>query len=137
MKNGVLASSTGNVYGVYDISGGAWEKTSSYYNGNNAQDISNGESFASIGGKSDPYSTVYNSSSPGTISASRNYIYGDATFETRGWHGDGAGFVYSTSPFSFRGGGYSYNTEAGIFFYFNGSGYAYYGSTFRLVLSLL
>ena len=34
-ENGVLASTTGNVYGVYDMAGGAWERVAGYLNNGN------------------------------------------------------------------------------------------------------
>ena len=34
-ENGVLASTTGNVYGVYDMAGGAWERVAFYLNNGN------------------------------------------------------------------------------------------------------
>ncbi len=34
-KNGVKATTTGNIYGIYDISGGAWERTASFIDNGN------------------------------------------------------------------------------------------------------
>ena len=115
--NNVLQSSTGNVYGIYDLSGNAYEYVASYYNGSDANTtyIGYGDSFASIGGTSDEYSTVYNSSGNDSASARANYKYGDATYETSGWHGDYAYFVYSTYPFFLRGGHFSNGSIAGVF----------------------
>ena len=31
-KNGTVASSTGTIYGIYDLSGGSWERTSAMIN---------------------------------------------------------------------------------------------------------
>ena len=97
----MLQSTTGNVYGIYDMRGGAAEYVASYYNGSDVSTtyISYGDSFASIGGSSDEYSTVYTGTS-----ASSSYKYGDATYETSGWHGDYADFVYGFNPFFCRGG---------------------------------
>ena len=109
-------STTGNVYGIYDMRGGAYEYVASYYNGSDANTtyIGYGDSFASKGGTSDEYSTTYNSS--GSSSASANYKYGDATYETSGWHGDSAGFVNSDRPFFERGGlSCSVASFAGVF----------------------
>ena len=113
----VLQSSTGNVYGIYDLVGNAYEYVASYYNGSDANTtyIGYGDPFASIGGTSDEYSTVYNSSGYDSASASANYKYGDATYETSGWNGDLAYFVRSSSPFFQRGGYCGGASGAGVF----------------------
>ena len=121
---GVLASSTGNVYGIYDLSGGAFEYIAGYYKDGS---VSYGSSFAK--GTSNEYSTAY----IGT-SASSAYIYGDATMETKSWHSDGALFVYSASPFFGRGGHYGSGSSAGVFCYTYGNGSSYGDSSFRLAL---
>ena len=112
----VLQSSTGNVYGIYDLSGNAAEYVASYYNGSDANTthIGYGDSFASIGGTSDEYSTVYTGTS-----ASTAYKYGDATYETSGWNGDYASFVNLRAPFFVRGGGYDGGSGAGVFVFGN------------------
>ena len=123
IENNQNQSTTGNVYGIYDMRGGAAEYVASYYNGSDANTtrIGYGDPFASIGGTSDEYSTVYNSSGSGPSSASANYKYGDATYETSVWHGDSASFVYSYVPFFPRGGSCSNNASGAGVFYF-GSG---------------
>ena len=98
-------SSTGNIYGIYDLSGNAYEYVAGYYSGGS---LSNGNSFAD--GTSDAYSTAYS----GTT-ASSAYKYGDATYETSGWNSDDAVFVNSSFPFFDRGGVYSNETKAGVF----------------------
>ena len=112
--NNVLQSSTGNVYGIYDLSGNAFEYVAIYYNG--SSNLSYGSSFASKNGTSDEYSTAYTGTS-----ASSAYKYGDATYETGGWHGDSAYFVGSYYPFFKRGGSYSDASSAGVFYFYTGS----------------
>ena len=127
---GVLASSTGNVYGIYDLSGNAYEYVVGYYNGSTSSNLTNnGGTFASQGGSSTKYSTAYTGTS-----ASSAYIYGDATYETSGWHSDGAYFVYSTYPFFGRGGDYNDGSDAGVFYSYNNFGSSSYYSSFRLAL---
>ena len=127
---GVLASSTGNVYGIYDLSGGAYEYVAAYYNGSSS--LSNGSSFASQNGTSTEYSTAYT----GTIAASA-YKPGDATYETSRWHSDYASFVHSSAPFFNRGGYYSNNaSRTGVFFYYFDNGSAYVSSSFRMCLTV-
>ena len=113
----VAQSSTGNVYGIYDLKGCSGEFVAVYYNGGEETLLSNGSSFTSTK-ISDAYSTVYD----GTIT-SENYKYGDATYETRGWHGNGFGvytdtstFFISDRPFIVRGNLWTV-TGAGLFTY--------------------
>ena len=110
-EEGVLASSTGNVYGIYDLSGGAWERVAGYYNGSTSTNLTNnGGSFASQGGASTKYATAYTDTT-----ASSAYKYGDATYETSGWNSDYAFFVFSYNPFFGRGGYHDNASDAGVF----------------------
>ncbi len=105
-------SSTGNVYGIYDLSGGASEYVASYYNGSTNSNLTdNGGSFASINGKSTEYATVYTG-----VTENIDYKIGDATYETRGWNEDYANFINSNTPFFVRGGANS-SGPAGIFYF--------------------
>ena len=113
---GVLASSTGNVTGIYDLSGGAYEYVAAYYSG--SSNLSNGNSFAD--GSSNEYSTAYT----GTL-ASTAYKQGDATYETSGWHDDLDNFVYSSVPFFQRGGMGNASTYAGVFNSYSNDGNSY------------
>ena len=126
-------SSTGNVYGVYDLNGGAWERTASYYNGSdvNTTNFNNGSSFASINAPSNEYITAYSE----TIE-SIAYKYGDATYETRGWHSDDAGYEISEYPFFGRGGQHVHTDTAGVFCYNVGAGAAISTNSFRIALVL-
>lgn len=113
-------SSTGNVYGIYDLSGNAWEYVAAGYQNRSEIGTSSG---------SNEYGTVYT-----TTSASAGYKYGDATYETSGWHSDVAYFVDSYTPFFGRGGGYDLGDLAGVFFYSNYYGDGYSHGSFRLAL---
>ena len=101
-------SSTGNVYGIYDLSGNAYEYVASYYK----DGIFSSANSTFTTGTSDKYSTAYDGTDVNT-----NYKYGDATYETSGWNGDKASFVRSSDPFFRRGGGYSSGSSAGVFFF--------------------
>ncbi len=103
--DGQKASTTGNVYGIYDLSGGTMEWLASYYNGNdvNTTRLEYGFSFASIGGDSTKFATTYNSSGSDFASARANYKYGDATYETVNFHANSQRqFVYFDFPFFTR-----------------------------------
>ena len=119
-------SSTGNVYGIYDLRGGATEYVVGYYDGGST--LANGSSFVDdlVAG----YSTAYS----GTDSI-MSYRYGDATFETSGWHSDASLFVNSSYPFFLRGGGYfSDNLLIGVFCYSIDDGNGRNNRSFRIAI---
>ena len=128
--NNTNQSSTGNIYGIYDLSGNAYEYVAGYYNGTNA-DLDYGASFATANKPSDAYSTAYN----GTT-ASSAYKYGDATYETSRWNSDVASFVNSSGPFFGRGGYYSDVALAGVFYFFYYDGSSHSSNSFRVCLAV-
>ena len=89
--------------------------------------LSNGSSFTT--GTSDKYSTAYDGTDVNT-----NYKYGDATYETSGWHSDFAGFVYSLNPFFGRGSSYGDGDNAGTFSFYWSNGISNNIYSFRLAL---
>ena len=128
---GVNASTTGNTYGIYDMSGGAWEFVMG------TMQTSTGAFYpASTGFTQAPENKYYDSYiyGDGYNDYSRGHL-GDATKETNGWYGDLSGFLFSTYPWFRRGGIHESTTESGIF-YFDatyGSGDPY--KSFRIVLT--
>jgi len=108
---GMLSSTTGNVYGVYDMSGGSWE----YVMGNMVDSNgnfypNNAGTFSNLGTKYyDDYS--YNALDEET---GRGKL-GDATKETLGWYKDDSYFPYYVYPWFIRGGDSDSNTKAGVF----------------------
>ena len=125
--NNTNQSSTGNIYGIYDLSGNAYEYVAGYYG--MSSNLINGSSFAK--GTSDAYSTAYN----GTTESS-NYIYGDTTYEMHRWNSDGASFVDSNLPFFVRG-GYLYDgTSAGVFYFYYYDGSNSGSNGFRVCLTV-
>ena len=138
---GVLASTTGNVYGVYDMSGGAWE----YVMGNMS---STADTYTFYGNESGFASSWYNDYSNqkyvntyanGTTSDDQSAYnrgrLGDATGEVvlstggkGGWYNDIAYFPYYGDSWFIRGGYYGYGSSAGVFGFGNGDGNARYGS---------
>ena len=151
-KKGTKASTTGTIYGIYDMSGGLWERSSALVNNNQECLKKYGNSImASLNnGKSSEYVTVYPT---GEISGQNlndagraNYavdtqIYGDAIRETSEaltrsdtWFYDYSLFVGSGSPFFIRGGYYKNTTAAGLFFFARHHGFNDYNYGFRTVL---
>ena len=123
---GTKASTTGNIYGVYDMSGGAWEFVMA-----NMQN-EDGSFFVSQSGFSQiPLDKYYDKYSYGSsaIEFYRGKL-GDATKEVikdtnsyiGGWYKDGVYFVAAQNPWLDRGGSYNYSNtqgsnQAGIFYF--------------------
>ena len=116
-------STTGNITGVYDMSGGASEYVMGNYN------KTAGDSGLTVSGVPAEHIDIYSGTS---VSASH---LGDATGETAGWYGDYAGFVNSSNPWFVRGGDYSIGAYAGVF-EFGGFVDTASRRTFRIVLSI-
>ena len=129
-EQGVLASSTGNVYGIYDLSGGAYEYVAAYYSEGNSYYLNNGSSFTSTK-TSDQYSTVYTG-----INESTDYKIGDATYETKGYNGDNAGFITWNNPFFGRGVTSGNGSSAGVFYYAQSTGLGAQYVSFRMCLAI-
>ena len=137
---GQKASSTGNIYGIYDLSGGHDEYVAAF--DNESSSLSPGSSFASTGGASTPYATAYTN---GTTTSSGTKIYevgktGDATKEVytgtsgKNWNDDYSYFLYSSLPFFERGGYCSDGSGTGVFSSNSLDGDGYGSLSFRVVL---
>ncbi len=154
---GQSATTTGNVSGVYDMSGGAYE----YMMGNMV--YSNGQQMSGYG-----TSNNYNSAFSGYLGTDKTtftgtyafpskryydkYSYGTSQTEyTRGklgdatkemaptgtsgnWYGDYAYFPYGSGPWFFRGGYSGYGAFAGAFLFGSGNGSAYTNISARAVV---
>ena len=139
-KTKVAQSTTGNIYGVYDMSGGAWE-----YVMGNMKNSSNAFYSSNAGFTTAPDSKYYDSykydSSSNTTHA-RGKL-GDATKETLatfgsgtgGWYSDYALFPVSSISWLLRGGNYNGGSSAGVFRFggHDGGGLSSYSA--RAVLS--
>ena len=141
---GVKASTTGTVHGVYDMSGGAWEYVAGYVNNGNGNLTSYGSSLVNGAAKT---KNVYSKAS--TDNATNNYNansgkYGDAVYETStsgsgstSWYGDYSNFPDTSNPFFVRGGAYNNGTNAGVFYFNVSNGNSDSISSFRPVLVAL
>ncbi len=124
-ETGYKASTTGNITGVYDMSGGAWEYVAGYM-----PSSSDGSGFsASELTTYSKYLDLYSANS--TINSYNNRKLGDATGEMgpfyfyadkdnikryhNNWCGDHSVFVASTYPWFYRGGYYDNGVLAGQF----------------------
>ena len=103
-----LQSTTGTVFGVYDMSGGAFENVMGNYK------KTAGKSGLTVSTVPTEHIDIYSGTS---VSASH---LGDALGETAGWYSDLALFVDSYHPWFTRGGRYMSDEEKGIFSFFYG-----------------
>ena len=134
---GQYASTTNNVYGVYDMSGGAWE----YVMGNYSTDLSQTSNSSSNYGEvktpiKPPYVDLYNitSNNSCTWNTSGSGCGGHALFETASWGGDYSYFVDSSYPWFVRGGSAGYGSDTGLFYSNGNSGYTSGNYGFRVAL---
>ena len=139
---GQLASSTGNIYGVYDLSGGAYEYVAAFNDkvDSNDYEAKYGDSFAAPTNPSTKYATKYISQDDDSSTPTyEKYYPGDATYEVykgsnKAWNDDLSYLVYSSTPFFDRGGGNMIDAQAGVFCSFAISGLASNDRSFRVVL---
>ena len=125
---GYLASTTGNITGVYDMSGGAHEYMASYRSGTLG---SSGFTTTTIANYDSKYFDVYNASSAqttynyrilgdatGEMGPFKNYSDGDGTSRYHNsWYADRSYFVESSNPWFYRGGPYDNGVLVGQFFF--------------------
>ena len=140
---GYLASTTGNITGIYDMSGGNSEYVAGYISGNV------GSSGLTVSNYDSKYFDVYPSSS--TLTSYQNRILGDATGEMgpfknykdddgisrphNSWYADNSYFVDSSNPWFNRGGSHDFGVLAGQFTFDRYTGAVYTSFGFRLVLT--
>lgn len=142
-EKGVLASTTGNIYGIYDLSGGAYEMTANYIsNGDEslstyggtmvAKTIADAEGYQTLSTKYVtvyPYNLIDSCDNNYTTYKNLGYGYGDAILETSSnsgnstsWHGDYLYFPCLGNPFVVRGSYCADTSNAGIFYFSSFSG---------------
>ncbi len=119
-------STTGNITGIYDMSGGGWEFVMGVLN----KDISTTK-FKSL-----PYAKYYDNYTSSTLSKACNGIecYGHALSETSNWYTDWAYCVSSVQPWFSRGASYVDGIHASIFGSGGSTGASFYYETFRIAL---
>ena len=142
-ESGLKASTTGNVYGVYDIAGGSYE----YTMGNMVN--SSNEFYTSSAGNwstsTHPLEKYYDKYTYNTnMTAYARGRLEDAIKEMmpsvvsgNTWYSDYARFPYSSDPWFRRGGGYYSGVSAGAFGFSYSNGNANSDNSFRVCLDIL
>ncbi len=144
-ETGYKASTTGNITGIYDMSGGAWEYVGAYMPSSND---ASGFSASELTTYS-KYLDLYPNNT--TVTSWNNRILGDATGEMgpfyyyadedskkrnhNSWYKNDSNFVESINPWFARGGAYNHGIIAGQFFFGRNTGDGYINAAFRLVLT--
>ena len=141
-SKGMQASTTGNTYGVYDMSGGAAEDVAAYVD---TKDTSTQVFISSLLNAKDKYKDVYRTGTTDksinnyNVSTPVNGKYGDAIYETSNgslsWYSNNVLFP-ETYKKCFERGGFYYSTSAGLFTY-SSSGGGTQNSSFRIVISII
>lgn len=149
-------STTGNIYGIFDMSGGAWEyqmgvytnSTSdkysgicNYYNsgyngkyGNPSGNVNCNSSILSNTTGQDYPNTKYYKLYPITSWQSNTNNLGDALGEINYWYKDYNNFIGSSYTWFIRGGYYNYGASAGGFAFSGHYGHASNNFSFRTIV---
>ena len=127
---GVGASTTGTIYGIYDMSGGAWEYVMGNYN-----DVSGNSGF------SNPLtidSKYYNKYTNNDISVACNgsECLSHGLSETSGWYNDSYTTLRESNPWFVRGAYYG-TVNIGVFNFNHNAGIVNVRTSFRLVMIVI
>ena len=143
MTKGPGASTTGNIYGIYDMSGGSPEylmgvftnsdgalwsgKDTSSNSGFTGKVGTSGTDYTGISFPNSKYYDIYKASNGTTINENTacngEICYGYANAETNGWYKDSGSFISADYPWTVASGGGHYDTN-GIFSIGHGVGYS-------------
>ena len=140
---GVNASTTGNQYGIYDMSGGAWEYVMGVQkdSSGNVQVASSGFSTSSL--PDSKYYDLYDYQAEDGVGYTR-YHLGDATREVlknissqgqNAWWSDYSYNIYSSYPWVDRGGNCNSGSRAGVFYFGRTNAGGWADTSFRSVLT--
>ena len=145
-ETGYLASATGNISGIYDMSGGSHEYLMAFIDG---QFYNSGLSSSLLSSYSFKYYDIYSSTS--SLSSYQNRILGDATgemgpffrykesegtyYQHDSWYNDTSHFVASNMPWFARGCAYNYGYLSSQFTFGRYTGDQDSAFSFRIVLT--
>ena len=151
-QSSVVASTTSNYSGIYDMSGGAWEYVMGYTTGATTVGGTSGITILYSNFFSDSSYSKYWDKYTSTINTNfNNRILGDATGEMgpfgnekdpdtgiryrSSWYKDYAIFANSSGPWIERGGSWHHGNASGIFTFGTTPGGTYINDSFRIVLA--
>ena len=128
--NGTGASTTGNIYGIYDMSGGAWEYVMGNYN-----DLLGDSGFSTM--PDAKYYDKYTSDNV-NIACNGNGCLSHGLSETAGWYNDYNDMINTTYPWPVHSGRYDSNVNSGLFAFSPATSFGgnVTGGSFRLVVAM-
>ena len=154
---GVLASTTKNVYGIYDMSGGAYERvmgdlsdspnktsTTLYFNNPTkppyvdiylTMDFSNKPDWSAISSERFYNNDICTWDNCGGHALHETKLYQSVSDNDQSWGSDYSGFADSYNRWFLRGGNANSGSEAGLFYSSSNTGGANINTGFRAVLS--
>ncbi len=145
-ETGYKASTTGNITGIYDMSGGAWEYVAGYRLSLNDKSGFTSTELITYSKYLDLYqanseTTSYNNRILGDATGEMGpfYFYADKDGSNRrhnNWYGDYSDFINYTSPWILRGCYFYDGVIAGQFNFNRDSGDSRINHSFRLVLTV-
>ena len=127
--NGTGASTTGNIYGVYDLVGSAWEYVMGNFNG----------LIANSGFDNLPETKYFDKYTNNDISKACNngICISHSLLETSGWYNDGMeNVITNENPWLIRGGGYN-SSNSGLYYFIGNPGNGHTNRSFRLAISII
>ncbi len=141
-ESGVKASTTGNMYGIYDMVGGAWE----YIMGATVNQKNGGLNLSGSGFQTStlPETKYYDMYTFNDSAYNQAFAHlGDTTRETLktfgsldgSWNADYSYFPWTVDTWFGRGGGHYDTTHTGVFAFVSTNGGANNGRSFRSVLT--
>ena len=139
-----VASTTGNITGIYDMSGGTLENVMGVFANSDGQLWSGqmtiynsgftgllgaaGDSYTGVDFPDSKYYDVYKASSGTSISSltacNGGICYGHGLSEVSSWYSDPTEFVNAYYPWFTRGGNYNNGSNAGVFYFAHHNGTA-------------
>ena len=140
-ENGIKGSSTRNIYGIYDLAGGAWEYVASYLTSGTNEYVTYFKTLQSR--EKQEYAGTGEITTEGRKANyhTNSEKYGDAIWETSSddagnelnlsWNSDCAIFPGISHPFFLRGGSFDYVNSAGLFAFTSETGGASHIYGFR------
>ena len=145
-ETGYLASTTGNISGIYDMNGGAWEYMASLMSNHLG---SSGFTEDTISNYESKYFDVYSTSS--TMTSYQYRILGDATAEMgpfyqyndkdnvtwnhSSWYASSSNFIDSSGTWFVRSGRYNYGAFGSQFYFGRNTGNMFSSFSFRIILT--
>ena len=130
-----VASTTGNITGIYDMSGGVMEYVMAYHSkASTTWGATSDSNYAGFSSKPDSkYYDDYATSNELTT-CNGGICYGHGLSETIGWYGDNSSSIFTNYPWFKRGGYYSDYSIAGVFAISRDTGTSNSYTGFRSVL---